>query len=139
MDRYMKFDIERFLKDSRGWLKEIRKKQAELDDLFGLPELSQETPVQTSNISDITGTTASRREPLIQEIERLSYYVGVLDNALSQLSEQERDLIDTFFFSRGYMYARVDEYAYKWGRSIPSVYIDRRETLNKLSDLIAKK
>ncbi len=138
MDKYWIFDIERFLKDSKGWGRERLKLERELESLLDLKAMSQDTPVQTSNISDATGSTAVKRAEIMEEINKLDRKTHLLEVAYLELSKMEKDCIDTFFFSKGLLGARVDEFTFRWDCKRRYAYNTRRQALEKMREHIEK-
>lgn len=136
MDKYWVFDIERFLEDSKGWGKKKLELEREHKALLGLKAINQGTPVQTSDVSDPTMATSAQREIVEAKIKRLDAMRDLLDNAYLLLSPMEQDCINTFFFSRGLLGARVDEFTYRWDCKKRTAYNTRREALTKMREYI---
>lgn len=136
MDRYLKLDIERFLKDSLKWDKKIHELNKEIDNMYGLKELATGDPVQTSNISNPTEQTAVNIAPLKDDRERLTRYKTILADTIKQLEPWQEELLDIFFFHPRFMPVRIEGYAYKYGIERSTVYNRRRETLNQMVEYI---
>lgn len=133
MDRYMIFDVERFIRDSRSrWGKEKLERTRERENLLGLKALSQDTPVQTSNISNTTANVAIKLSEVQNEIDRLDHYDKSLRRALSELTDKEYDAIEAFFFKRSHIYANVNEFCAKYDCEPMTAYRTRRRALDKI-------
>lgn len=130
---YRKFDTERFLKDSRHFALKRKQLERDLKYLLDLTAISQDTPVQTSNIADTVGTTAVKREEIQNKLDIINRYISALDNSRKVLDDRENDCIEIFFFKRGYIYALVDDFCYRWHVSPSECYRIRRRAIDKLS------
>lgn len=138
MDRYLKFDVEAFLRDSHSWDKKLYDVNRKIDSLYGLKELSSGDPVQTSNISNPTEQTALKVSTLKSERDSLHTYKRTLAEALSLLDESQKEILDIFFFHPRHMPVRIEEYKYKYGIERTTVYERRRVALKVVSDYILK-
>jgi hypothetical protein len=136
MDKYWKFDIERFLEDSKKWGRERRELEREYEALLGLKAISQDTPVQTSEVSDPTMSTSAQREIVKAKLDRLDEKTNLLEKTYLLLSKMEQDCIDTFFFSKGLLGARVDEFTFRWDCQRRTAYNVRRQALEKMREYI---
>ena len=139
MNQYWKFDIEQFLKDSKTWKKERLQLERKIESMRGLKALSQDTPVQTSNISDTTGSTAMRVLEEDEKIKELTAKIELLDTALSTLIPKHRDVINVFFFDRRTIGAGVDMFCVRWDCKRSDCYNTRRKALDTLSAYIAER
>lgn len=134
MDKYLRFDVEAFLRDSHKWDKRIYDINREIDSLYGLKELSTGDPVQTSNISNPTEQTALKVNTLKGERDTLHTYKRALAEALSLLDESQMEILDIFFFHPRHMPVRIEEYKYKYGIERTTVYERRRVALNVINN-----
>ena len=139
MINYWKFDIERFLKDYPKWSVQIAKLEEQRDDLLGLKGLNQDTPVQTSSVSDTVGNTVVIREPFQAEIDELEAMRKLAESALGTLSEREREVINVFFYTPGYISYGVDNLANKWHCSVREIYNIRRKALGSLTSYLERR
>lgn len=137
MNEYWKFDIEKFLKDSKDWKRDIIRLERDRDKLLGLSAISQDTPVQTSNISDTTGNTAARRDAYTEKIDALKHKITILENAIGTLTPKQKDCIDLFFFSKRMIGYGIDVFCEKWDCQRTDTYETRRKALAILSDYIS--
>lgn len=133
---YRPFAITKFLKDSRHWAERIKKLEQELEDLSPLPSVNNESGVRSSEPSDMTAKMALRRLEIAAEIEELRYNEEMLRYALKRLSEDERELINGFFFPKKAKGVFVWEYGRNHGMSERRVYTERDNVLRKLGDIV---
>lgn len=136
MIKYMRFDAVSFLKDSKRWEEEKRKKQEELDSITELPGMSNDSPSRSGKISDSVFNVAAQRERLEFEISKINTYQHALCYARRMLSEAENEVIDVFFFRSGYIPPLIEKYGLKHALCRSDVYRVRREALDKLSRII---
>ena len=139
MIKYMRFDAVSFLKDSKTWEDEKRKKQAELDSITELPAMSNDSPSRSGKISDSVFNVAAQRERLEYEICRLNTYQQALACARSRLSEAQNEVIDVFFYRSGYIPPLIENYGKKHALCRSDVYKARREALDELSRIIEER
>lgn len=138
MIRYMRFDIESFIKDSKQWDSEIKDIKAEIEAISELKAIEQ-SPTHSSNISDPTSNTASEYEKLKTKLDRLATYQAAFRHAFNRLSEAQKEVIDVFFFRSGYVPPLIEEYGSKYALCRSDVYKVRREALDELSRIIAER
>lgn len=131
-----RFDIKGFLKASKHWEEDKAKLEQEMDALLTLPSIKNESGVHSSNVSDITAQTALRRLQIQAEIEEIKLNEEMLNYALKQLTEDERALIDGFFYPRQKIGVFVEEYGRKHGMCKDYVYRDKDAALNKMRTII---
>lgn len=139
MIKYMRFDAVSFLKDSKTWEEEKRKKQMELESITELPAMSNDSPSRSGKISDSVFNVAAQRERLEFEISRLNTYQQALCYARKMLSEAQNEVIDVFFFRSGYIPPLIENYGYKYALCRSDVYKARREALDELSRIIEER
>lgn len=139
MNKYMRFDIVSFLRDSKTWEEKKKEKQEELDAITELPGISNDSPSRSGKISDTVFNVTAQRERLEIEIFRLNTYQQALCYARKMLSEAQNEVIDVFFFKGGYIAPLVDKYGLKWGFCRDGVYKVRREALDDLTRIITER
>ena len=139
MIKYMRFDAVSFLKDSKKWEKEKRKKQEELDAITELPGMSNDSPSRSGKISDTVFNVTAQRERLEFEISRINTYQQALCYARKMLTEAQNEVIDVFFFRSGYIPPLIEKYGSKYALCRSDVYRARREALDRLSYIIEER
>lgn len=138
MNKYMRFDVEQFLKDSVKWPAQIAKKLMEQD---AIPELKAQEPSagHSNGPGDPTSAVAAEHEKIQKEIDQILIYQNMLANSLTLLSEEHREIIEVFFFKPGYKSHLVEEYGRKYGLCTKMVYATRREALEELRWIITSR
>ena len=139
MIKYMRFDAVSFLKDSKNWEEEKRRKQEELDSITELPGMSNDSPSRSGKISDTVFNVTAQRERLEFEISRLNTYQQALCYARKMLSEAQNEALDVFFFRSGYIPPLIEKYGLKHALCRSDVYKVRREALDELSRIIEER
>ena len=139
MIKYMRFDAVSFLKDSKNWEEEKRRKQEELDSITELPGMSNDSPSRSGKISDTVFNVTAQRERLEFEISRLNTYQKALCYARKMLSEAQNEALDVFFFRSGYIPPLIEKYGLKHALCRSDVYKVRREALDELSRIIEER
>ena len=84
----------------------------------------------------MTASAALRRLEIQAEIEEIQLNEEMLAFALKRLTEDERRLIDGFFYPRRSIGAFVDEYGREHGFGKDLVYRERERALEKMRLLI---
>lgn len=134
----MRFDSEAFLKDFRRWEGEIKELFQELNAISELKSIEQ-SPTKSSSISNPTFNTVAQRGRIMAKIERRKTYQQALHYAYSHLSEPQKEVIDLFFFTDGYITPLIEEYGSKHALCRSDVYKARREALDELSRIIEER
>lgn len=138
MNRYIGFDVVKFLKESRGWEEEKKKLQEELDSITEIRG-KDNSPVRSRRINDAVSSVAVARERIQNDIDRIEYYEHALDFAMRYITESEKEVIEMFFFGRGYISALVDKFSLKHAMCRSDVYSLRRQAIDHLSRIITKR
>ena len=140
MDKYVRFDIVAFLKQSKYWKKDISKLNTELQDIpFVSSVQTDKIPSGSSKPSDSVYNIVVKRDKIISEIDYIKHCQDALKNALSQLDGEEREIIDGLFFSRKSKDYEGRRLAVKFGINYPKgIYRIRNKALNKMRDYITK-
>lgn len=135
MKRYVKLDVEAFLKDSKKWDAEIKDLEKKKDEIVILSGISN-SEVHSGNISHPTEDTALRYQAITEEIERIHNYRDILAEALDWIDADDEALINGFFFGKKTINAFVDEYCIEHGCEVKTVYRRRAEAVNRLRKAI---
>ena len=138
MIKYMRFDIESFIRDSVKWGGEIQDLKADLDAISELKAIEQSVG-KSSNISDPTFSTASEYDKVKVKIDRLVTYQAAFRHAFSKLSEAQKEVIELFFFQGGMKGRLVYNYSRKWALNTKAVYAERRKALNLMREIIEER
>lgn len=139
MIKYMRFDAVSFLKDSKKWEEEKRRKQEELDAITEILGMSNDSPSRSGKVSDPVYNVAAQRERLEIEISRICMYQQALCYARKMLSDEQNEVIDVFFFRSGYIPPLIEKYGLKHALCRSDVYKARREALDELSHIIEER
>jgi len=130
------FDIKSFLKASRHWKEDKARLEQELKDISYLPSMENESGVRSGKISELPAQLALRGLKIQAEIEEILLCEEMLKYALSKLTEDEKSLVDGFFYPHQSIGVFVEEYGKSHGLSKNLVYAERNRTLEKLRMLI---
>ena len=129
---WRRFDTEAFLKASKDWDEDLRKLREKLDNMPELPSVNNESGVRSSDISDMTYQMALRRLKIQSEIEELLLNKEMLRYSLRLLTEDERALVNGFYFPKKKIGVFVQEYGQSHGMSDRKVYYERNRVLKKI-------
>lgn len=133
---WIKFDIQSFLKASKHWEEDIAKLRQEMDSLSLLPSSGGAGGIQKNSISDMTASAALRRLEIQAEIEEIQLNEEMLAFALKRLTEDERALINGFFYPRKKITFFIEEYGREHGVGRTLLYEIRDQVLEKMRLLI---
>ena len=135
MERYYRFDAHNFLKESKGWAKEKKKLERELEEI---PELKaiENSEVHSGNISDPTASTSFKRFFIETQIERLDLYREALNYAWDNLTDEEKDMLNGFYFTHKRINYEVHLLCDKYHIEKSQVYNRKNKALQKLTDLV---
>lgn len=135
MQRFVEFNAQKFIRESGTW--EQRKKDL-LQELDGITEIRvvDNSPVRSGKLNDSTANVAMQRDRIQHQIERIEEYEAILQYAFGRLSDEQKEVIQLFFYSRGYIARLVRKFAEKYHISEREVYRRRREALTLISQII---
>lgn len=130
--RRLEFPIKSFLKESLEWEDRIKKLKEEQEALLGLPSVDNSTGIRSSEPSNMTASIALRRLKIQSEIEEILLDKEMLRYAIKQLSEDERELLNGFFYPKKPKGLFVWEYGRKHGLGKNLVYEEKDRVLEKM-------
>lgn len=135
MNRYIRFDSKKFLKESKRWEKE---KEKLLEEMAELAELQKkgESNGKSQSISDNTAGAVIDRQRLQRQVDRLDNYQQALNYAWKHLSDEQREALTALFFTNGIMSHNVSDCAQKLAVCVDKVYKLSREALEEVADLV---
>ena len=135
MERYYRFDAHAFLKESKGWAKEKKKLERELESI---PELKamENSEVHSGSTSDPTAQVSLKRVHLMEEIRRINIYENALRYAWDNLTEEEQDILARFYFTRKRINYEVHLLCDKYHIEKSQVYNRKNKALKELTDLV---
>lgn len=129
MNRYIKFDVEQFLRDSTGWKKQLEGLNAELESITEIGGSGGGVP-SGGNISNPTQNTVLRRQDIEAKITRITDYQEAFEYAWDRISEYDKDMITGFFFASGPIYDFVNVWCQEKASNAQYCYRDRNAALN---------
>lgn len=138
MNRYIEFNAGKFLAESKGWEKEKKKLQEDMDSLAELQRAGAFTG-KSGKPGDSTAAAVVERGRIQSEIDRLNLYEEAKTYALNHLSGTHRAVLTTFFFKDGQMGANVRECGKMLAVCVNEVYKLRREALAEVSRIITRR
>ena len=129
MNRYIKFDVEQFMRDSIEWDDKLKKLNDELESIPEIRGASGEIH-SCGSISNPTQNTALSRQEVEEKIQRIVNYQAAFQYAWDRVSDYDREMITGFFFAPGPIY----EFVRLWVKANASneryCYRDRNAALN---------
>lgn len=137
MQQYVRFDAEAFIKDSRCWKKRRKHLEEELEMISPLPAANGVG--HKTDISKPTESAVMMRSEINNEIETLDYWIAVLDKILQSMPQELRDVLDVFFFGKGYVSTRIEQYGNKYAMCRSDVYKQRRLALDYIAEQVTDK
>lgn len=135
MQKFVEFNVSKFLRESGTW---ERRKQELMDELDGITEIRgvDNSPIRSGKLNDSTSAVAIQRDRIKQQITRIERYQVAIRYAFDRLSDEQKEVLQLFFYSRGHIARLVRKYAAKYYISERGVYRRRREALNRVSQII---
>lgn len=97
MEKYFRFDVRQFLKDSKGWDKKLYDLALKLESITELSGPSGNGLPSGGDVSQPTERIALQREDVMKEIRRVENYRNYFNFAWSQLEEEEQDVLTIFY------------------------------------------
>lgn len=138
MEEFVEFNAVKFLNASKAWAREKKALQQEMDSITELKGM-ENSPVRSGKISDSVASVAIARERIEKEISRIEDYETALTNSLNNLTEDEFNVIQLFFFSRGNIAPLIRKFGETYGFSQAGTYRLRRIALDHLTEIITAK
>lgn len=138
MERFVEFNAVKFLNASKHWAKEKKLLRAEMDSITEIRGMGN-SPIRSGKLHDSVSEVAITRERVETQIARIEGYETVLTHSLNDLTEDEFNVIQLFFFTRGSIAPQVRKFGETYGFSQRGVYRLRREAIDHLTEIITRK
>lgn len=136
LDKYIDFNITKFLIDSRYWSQQRKQQQNKLESITELRGMDK-TPLLSGKLHDATAETAFTRMEIEREIEQINQREKLLQEADKTLTEAEHNAIDAFFNLRlGTVEQRALFVAAENRCTLATAYQMRKTALEKLKAYI---
>lgn len=135
LTNFRKFNPSLFLKESKLWKKKISELKIELLNMPELPAI-ESSGVQSSGISNLTQQQAFRRMEITEEIEKYARLLEIRRIALDRLTEEQRELINGFYFGKRHISAFVADFGSKHYVCDTIVYRMKNEALDSIADTL---
>lgn len=132
MNKFVEFNVVKFLQDSKRWESKKKHLQEELDAITEIKGQSENSAGHSGKISDPVASVAAERMRLETQIKRIELYEEALAYGRSTLTDEQNAVLDAFFFKGGYISHNVDVLAYEFAVATRSIYTMRREVLDSL-------
>lgn len=139
MNRFVEFNPVKFLNESREWQRRRRAIEVKIDSVSLIKSSSLGAVAKTNIKSDTVEAPAIKIMELEEEVADIDKYIKAKDWALSKLTEQEREVINGFFFRGERIDKFVRDYGRKYGMCRSDVYTARRLALDRLSEIICER
>lgn len=138
MEKFIEFNVIKFLKEAKGWGKEKKRLQEKLDNITEIKGIDN-SPIRSGKLHDSVSDVAAEREQIQRQIQRLDTYIDVLEYVRKKLTTDENEILDVFFFKHGYMQRNIRIYAKKHAIRERGVYELRRKTIDLMQKIITEK
>lgn len=139
LERYQRFNPEEFLKDLKKMGEEKKRLELKLEETTQLPSINNESGVRSTNISRLTETQAIKRLIIQEEIDDIERCEAAHEKAMSELSEEDAELIRGFFMTEGKPIWKFRiEYAQKHFMGDTLIYKHRKKALRRYARNIEK-
>lgn len=134
--RHKEFFAENLFADRDEWRRERREKEAELKAVRELKAISQ-SEVHSGNISNPTQNSTFAAMRIEEEISKYEYYEYVVEYGLSHISQEDREIIETFYFTKHKMKsALIDNLCHKLSIEPRQVYYRKRNAIYNFVDAV---
>lgn len=134
--KHKEFFAENLFADRDEWRRKRKEKEAELEAARELKAISQ-SEVHSGNISNPTENTAFDAMRIQDEIIRYEYYEYVVEYGLSHISPEDREIIETFYFTKHKMKsALIDNLCHKLNIEPRQVYYRKRNAIYNFVDAV---
>ena len=116
----------KFLNDRKTWDAEIKRLDKELESISEIQGIKN-SEVHSGNIGNPTQNTAMLEISIMEKKEHIERYQQILLYGLSRLSEEDIDVINGFYYTKGrYISAIVDELSHKYFCDVRTIYRKKR-------------
>lgn len=133
MNRYIRFDADRFIRDSRLWGEELSRLKEELDSITEIGGSGGQIP--TSNeISRPVERTAIEREDILSRMQQIDEYQKAFKYAWEHVGEYDREMLEGFFFKPIVKF--IEEWCVEHTSNRQYCYRDRRIALEHFREVI---
>ena len=133
MKEYFRFEVERFIRESKSWDETLQRLALELDSI---PEISAMSgnPGKSSEVSNPTERIAINRHRVQVKIDKIRAKKDAFQFAWDRITPAEKELITGFFFGEpGSIPAYIDKWCAKHSSNRKYCYQHRREALDEFS------
>ena len=137
MNRYIKFDSDRFLKDSRHWSKQIEELELEKASITEIGGSGEGIP-SGNEVSRPTERVALLRNQIQAKINKIYDFQTCMKYAWESISEEDRILLTGFYFAPGYIYQYVEIWCASNATNRQYCYQAKREALQRFGNACEK-
>lgn len=130
MNRYIKFDSDRFLKDSKDWSRQIEELELEKASITEIGGSGEGMP-SGNTISNPTQRVALQRDEVQMRINRIYDYQTCFRFAWETIDDEDRLLLTGFYFAPGYIYDFVRKWVEENASNTQYCYRAKREALQR--------
>lgn len=136
MQKFIEFNVAKFLKDAKTWGREKKRLKDKLEDVTEIKGIDS-SPIRSGRLHDSVADVAAEREVIQNQISRIELYEQVLSYARDRLTGAQNDVIDVFFFNKESIAKGIHDYSLKYAVCRTDVYKMRREALDEISRVIS--
>ena len=133
MNNYIKFDTEKFLKDSRGWADKMKELEQELESITEISGHTEGAP-SGGGVSSPTERTAVERDAIQRQIDTIREYMDCFKYAWDCASEDDKLILKGFYFAPGYIYRFVEYWCEENASNRDYCYKAKRETEQRFGE-----
>lgn len=137
MERYIEFNAVKFLKESKHWEEEKKKLQDKLNEITEIKCIDN-SPVRSGRLHDSVADVAAEREGVKRQIERGDRCAYIWAYVNKFLEPEEKGVLEVYF-TGGNIGRKIEIFGREYGMCRSDVYSLRRQTLNKIWDLVKNK
>ena len=130
------FNPVKFLKRARKVEAERKALEKEFNEIAFLPGAPEGERVQTSNRQNLLESVAIKRENILNSSQTLTCTLEMLKYGLKNLEPDEREVLKEYYFSNKTKAAVTYQISLKYGRSERSVYLWKKDILDKFGEII---
>ena len=95
--------------------------------------------MQTSNRQNLLESVAIKREKIMNSSQKLTCTLEMLNYGLKNLEPDEREVLEEYYFSNKTKAAVTYQLSLKYAKSERSVYLWKKDILDKFGEIIIEK
>lgn len=137
MNKFIEFNVVKFINESKTWCAERKRLQAKLEGITEIKGIDN-SPIRSGRLHDSVADVASEREQIEAQIARIETYQKIWQHVERCLNDSEKEILEVFFMG-GRIDKKIQAFSRKHAMCRSDVYAFRRETLEKIRDAVYEK